>query len=44
MDLGYEDGFAPARVAVNPQKGSVKTKRKTAGWDPVFLREIFGLQ
>ena len=36
--------FALNLVRINPQKGTVKTKRKSAGWDPAFLREILGLK
>ena len=36
--------FALNLVRIDPQKGSVKTKRRSAGWDPAFLRDILGLQ
>jgi predicted transposase YbfD/YdcC len=32
--------FALGLIRVNKTKGSVKTKRKAAGWDPAFLLEI----
>ena len=32
--------FALGLIRVNKSKGSVKTKRKTAGWDPAFLLQI----
>ncbi len=31
--------FSLNLVRINPQKGSVKTKRKSAGWNPSFMRE-----
>src|SRR5260370_33069867 len=31
--------FALGLVRANKAKGSVKTRRKTAGWSPAFLRE-----
>ena len=36
--------FALNLVRANPQKGSVKTKRKSAGWSPAYLREILGFK
>ena len=36
--------FALNLVRINPQKGSIKTKRKSAGWDPAFMREILSLK
>jgi predicted transposase YbfD/YdcC len=35
--------FALNLVRANPSKGSVKTKRKSAGWSPDFLLEILQL-
>ncbi len=35
--------FALGLVRANKTKGSVKTRRKRAGWDPDFLREILQL-
>jgi hypothetical protein len=32
--------FALGLVRANKTKGSVKTRRKTAGWDPRFLLQI----
>ncbi len=32
--------FSLGLIRANKSKGSVKTKRKTAGWDPAFLLEI----
>jgi predicted transposase YbfD/YdcC len=32
--------FALNLVRANPSKGSVKTKRKSAGWSPDFLLQI----
>jgi hypothetical protein len=32
--------FALGLIRADKSKGSVKTKRKTAGWDPCFLLEI----
>ena len=32
--------FALGLVRANKAKGSVKTRRKTAGWSPDFLLEI----
>lgn len=36
--------FALNLVRINPRKGSVKTKRKSAGWNEAFMREILGLK
>lgn len=36
--------FALNLVRANPHKGSVKTKRKTAGWSPPYMLEILGLK
>jgi predicted transposase YbfD/YdcC len=36
--------FALGLVRANKTKGSVKTRRKTAGWDPRFLLQILQLQ
>ena len=36
--------FALNLVRANPSKGSVKTKRKSAGWSPDFLLEILQLR
>lgn len=36
--------FALNLVRINPRKGSVKTKRKSAGWNPAVMREILGLK
>ncbi len=44
---GIEHGrirrFALNPVRANPTKGSAKTKRKSAGWNSAYLREIRGL-
>ncbi len=36
--------FALGLVRANKTKGSVKTRRKRAGWDPKFLLEILQLK
>ena len=36
--------FALGLVRANKTKGSVKTRRKTAGWDPKFLLQILQLK
>jgi hypothetical protein len=36
--------FALGLVRANKSRGSVKTKRKTAGWDPAFLLEILQIK
>jgi predicted transposase YbfD/YdcC len=36
--------FALDLVRADKSKGSVKTKRKSAGWDPAFLRKILQLK
>ena len=36
--------FALGLVRANKRKGSVKTRRKSAGWDPKFLLEILQLK
>ncbi len=36
--------FALNLVRANPQKGSVKTKRKTEGWSSAYMLEILGLR
>jgi predicted transposase YbfD/YdcC len=36
--------FALGLVRANKAKGSVKTKRKAAGWDPAFLLEILQIK
>ena len=36
--------FALSLVRANKAKGSVKTRRKRAGWDPKFLLEILQLK
>src|ERR1700732_3774950 len=36
--------FALGLVRANKAKGSVKTRRKTAGWSPDFLLEILQLK
>ncbi len=36
--------FALGLVRANKRKGSVKTRRKRAGWDPKFLLEILQLK
>ena len=36
--------FALGLVRANKAKGSVKTRRKTAGWSPDFLQEILQLK
>jgi predicted transposase YbfD/YdcC len=36
--------FALGLVRANKRKGSVKTRRKTAGWDPNYLLEILQLK
>ena len=36
--------FALNLVRANPHKGSVKTKRNSAGWDSAYLREILFLK
>jgi predicted transposase YbfD/YdcC len=36
--------FALGLVRANKTKGSVKTRRKTAGWDPRFLLQILQLK
>ena len=36
--------FALGLVRANKCKGSVKTRRKRAGWDPKFLLEILQLK
>ena len=35
--------FALGLVRADTSKGSVKTRRKRAGWDPAFLRKILQL-
>ena len=35
--------FALGLVRANQRKGSVKTRRKAAGWDPEFLLQILQL-
>jgi hypothetical protein len=36
--------FALGLVRANKTKGSVKTRRKTAGWSPEFLLQILQLK
>jgi hypothetical protein len=36
--------FALGLVRANKTKGSVKARRKTAGWDPRFLLQILQLK
>ncbi len=36
--------FALGLVRADKSKGSVKTKRKSAGWDPAFLLEILQIK
>ena len=36
--------FALGLVRANKNKGSVKTRRKTAGWSPEFLPQILQLK
>jgi predicted transposase YbfD/YdcC len=36
--------FGLGLVRANPRKGSVKTRRKAAGWDPEFLLQILQLK
>ena len=36
--------FALGLVRANKRKGSVKTRRKSAGWDPNFLLEILQIK
>ena len=36
--------FALGLVRANKAKGSVKTRRKTAGWSPEFLLQILQLK
>ena len=36
--------FALNLVRADPRKASIKTKRKSAGWDPAYLRLILGLK
>jgi predicted transposase YbfD/YdcC len=36
--------FSLNLVRANKKKGSVKTKRKTAGWSPAYLEEVLGLK
>jgi predicted transposase YbfD/YdcC len=36
--------FALGLVRANKTKGSVKTKRKTAGWNPSYLLELLQLK
>ena len=36
--------FALGLVRANKSKGSVKTRRKKAGWNPAFLLEILQLK
>lgn len=35
--------FALNLVRADPQKGSVKTKRKSAGWNPAYMLQVLGL-
>ena len=41
---GEPVSFALGLVRANKRKGSVKTRRKSAGWDPKFLLEILQLK
>jgi len=36
--------FALGLVKANKARGSVKTKRKSAGWNPAFLLEILQIK
>ena len=43
-NMGVIRRFALSLVRANKSKGSVKTRRKSAGWDPGFLLQILQLK